>query len=112
MLPAPEDVAAIELAVEVDETELRVFQDAADTSELFVAFGDPARDGLDLALQLELLGGFAPLGIGAGGEELMAVHEIAPLRIQRRDVRNDAADERQSALGFGDGEIPGHDARR
>src|SRR5262249_51117855 len=112
VLPAPEDVAAVQLAVEVDQADLRILEDAADAIELLVAVGNLARNGLDLVLQIELLGRLAPLGIGAGGQELVTVDEIAPLWVERGDIRDDAADERQCPLCLGDGEVLGHDPRR
>ena len=108
LLPAPENVAAVELAVEVHQAELGILEDAADAIQLLDAIVDAPSDGFDLALEIELLGRLSPIGMGRSGQELVAVDEIAPLGKKGRDIRDDATDEGQSAIGFGDGEVFRH----
>src|SRR6266700_7949525 len=62
LLPAPENVAAVELAVEVHQAVGKALENAADLVQLFDAVVDPRRDHVDLLLEIELLLRLAPLG--------------------------------------------------
>ncbi len=81
--PAPEDVASIELTVEVHQPLLEPLEHAADLLELFEVPIDVARHAHDLGVQRELLGRLAPIGPRLGRDVLVAVDEIAPPGIQR-----------------------------
>src|SRR5437016_4931391 len=108
VLPAPEYFAPVELAVEIDQSFVEAFEDAADFLELLQIISDFARDVVDTSAEVELFGRFAPFGLGLSGDEFVLADEIAPLGMQRGDIRDDAADERESLVGFGDSEEAGH----
>src|SRR2546429_6812818 len=66
---------------------------------------DLARDVVDAAAQRELVGRFAPFGSSLRRHELVLRHEITPGRVERDQVGDDALDERESTIGFGEGEV-------
>src|SRR5205814_8502974 len=103
--PAPEDLLAVELAVEVNQPLLESLEDAADLLQLEQVVVDLVRDGVDLAAQLDLLGRLAPVGLRLRRDQLVARHEVAPLRVQRHDVGDDALHERKLTIGISETEI-------
>src|SRR5439155_23997794 len=108
LLPAPEDLSTVQLAVEIDQTFVEPLEDAANLLQLLEIISDLARHVIDAAAQVELLRRFAPFGFGLSGNELVLTDEIAPLGMQRGDIGDDAADERESLVGFGDSKETGH----
>lgn len=88
LFPAPEHIAAVELAVEIDQTLLESLEHATHRLELGKVCRDAARDVLDATAQRELFGRFAPLGAGLGGGEFILRDELAPLWIESSDVRD------------------------
>src|SRR3989449_11283380 len=110
-LPAPEDLPSIQLAVEIDEPLLEPLEHAADLLQLEQVVLDLTRDGLDCAPQLELLLRLPPVGPRLRGGELVLVDQVAPLGMESRDVGHHSLNERQRAVGFGEGEVlAGHDS--
>src|SRR5256712_8236456 len=104
LLPAPEDLPSVQLAVEIDEPLLEPLEHAADLLQLEQVVLDLARDGFDFGAQVELLLRLAPVGPRLRGGELVLVDEVAPLGMQGGDVGDDPLDEREGAVGFGKGE--------
>src|SRR6267378_8132715 len=76
LLPAPEDLSSIELAVEIDEPLLEPLERAPDLLQLEQVVLDLARDGLDCAAQVELLLRLAPVGASLRGGELVLVDQV------------------------------------
>src|SRR5712692_5392363 len=110
LLPAPENLPSIELAVEIHQPVLESLEHAADLLQLEQVVLDLARDGLDGAPQLELLLRLAPVGPRLRGGELVLVNQVTPLRVERGDVGNHSLNEREGLVGFGQGEmLPGHE---
>src|SRR5256712_11881472 len=110
LLPAPEDLPSIELAVEIDQPLLEPLEHAADLLQLEQVVLDLARDGLDCAAQVELLLRLAPVGPRLRGGELVLVDQVTPLGMEGGDVRDDPPHERERFVGFGEGEmLPWHD---
>src|SRR3989442_15262848 len=105
LLPAPEDLPSIELAVEVDQPVLEPLEHAADLLQLEQVVLDLARDGLDCAAQVELLLRLAPVGPRLSGGELVLVDEVAPFGMEGRDVGDDPLHEREGLVGFGEREL-------
>src|SRR3989442_13750522 len=105
LLPAPEHVAPIELAVEIDQPFFEALEHAADLDELEHVLADLPRHLLDLGPQAHLLRRLAPLGIRLRGDELVARDEIAPFGVQGRDVGDDLPDQGESLVGLVEGEI-------
>src|SRR5207247_10263977 len=105
LLPAPEPLAAVELAVEIDEAFLEALEDAADLLELDQVAIDLPRHCLDLHAQVHLLGGLTPLGIRLGSDELVTIDEIAPDRMEGGNVRHDFPHQGQGAVGVVEGEV-------
>src|SRR5690242_21905614 len=104
-LPAPEDVPPVELAVEVDEAFIEALEHATDLVELEQIVVDLPRYVLDARPERELLRRFAPFGTSAGGDDFVPCHQIAPLRVKGYEIGDDAPDQRESTVGFGEGEI-------
>src|SRR2546427_2497339 len=105
LLPAPEDLPSIELAVEIDEPLLEPLEYAADLLQLEQVVLDLARDGLDCAAQVELLLRLAPVGPRLRGGELVLIDEVAPFGMESGNVGNHSLNEREGAVGFGEREI-------
>src|SRR6266571_4563343 len=105
LLPAPEYFFPIQLSVEVDEPRFEPLEHAPDLLELEHQLVDLARDVVDTAAQRELVGRFAPFGPSLRRHELVLRHEITPGRVERDQISDDALDERESPIGFGEGEI-------
>src|SRR5437879_12111391 len=105
LLPAPEDLSSIEVAVEIDQPLLEPLEHAADLLQLEQVVLDLARDGLDCAAQVELLLRLSPVGPCLRGGELVLVDEVTPLRVESGDVCHHSLDEREGAVGFGEREI-------
>ena len=91
-LPAPEDVPPVELPVEVDESFIETLEYAADLVQLEQIIVDLSRYVLDASPERELLRRFAPFGTSAGGNDFVSRHQIAPLRVKRYQVGDDAPD--------------------
>src|SRR5881394_1384323 len=109
LLPAPEYFLAVELAVEVHQPLLEAFEYTPDLLELAQVIVDPPRHLVDAGAQPHLLGRLAPFGPRLRRHQLVLAHQVAPLRMQRHQIGDDALHERQRAIGFGEGEIfPGH----
>src|SRR3989442_9229517 len=106
--PAPVDLAPVELAVEVHEPHVEPLEHAADLLQLEQGVVDAGGDVLHGAPQRELLLRFAPIGLRLGSGELVAGHQLAPLRVQGADVGDDPLDEGKGAVGFGESEILRH----
>src|SRR5258708_15669433 len=104
-LPAPEHVAAVEGAVEIHQPLGKPLEQAADFLELLDVAGDHLRGVLNLRAQCQLLVRLAPLGPSLRRYQLILVDQVAPDGIVGREVGDDALDERQSAVGFGEGEV-------
>src|SRR5437879_10381771 len=102
LLPAPEDLSSIQLAVEIDQPLLEPLEHAADLLQLEQVVLDLARDGLDCAAQVELLLQLAPVGPCLRSGELVLVDQVTPLGVESGDVGNHSLDERQRAVGFGE----------
>src|SRR5207244_10472859 len=83
LLPAPEDLPSIELAVEIDEPLLEPLEYAADLLQLEQVVLDLPRDGFDCTAQVELLLRLAPVGPRLRGGELVLVDKFPPLRVER-----------------------------
>src|SRR2546428_4286496 len=105
LFPAPEYLFPIQLAVEVDQSRLEPLDHAPDLLELEQELVDLARDVVDAAAQRGLVGRFAPFGSSLRRHELVLRHEITPGRVERDQVGDDALDERESTIGFGEGEV-------
>jgi len=105
LLPAPEYLFPIQLSVEVDEPRFEPLEHAPDLLELEQEIVDLARDVVDAAAQRELVGRFAPFGSSLPRYEFVLRHEIAPGGVKSDQVGDDALDERESAVGFGESEI-------
>src|SRR5581483_1652306 len=103
--PAPEHVAPLELPVEVHQPGLEPLEHAADLLELEQIAVDLARHRVNAAPQRELLLRLAPLGPRPRRRELVAMHQLAPLRVARHDVAHDTPHERQRAVRLGEREI-------
>src|SRR5256885_14347062 len=101
--PAPEYLFPIQLSVEVDQPRLEPLEHAPDLLELEHELVDLARDVVDAAAQRELVGRFAPFGSSLRRHELVLRHEITPCRVERDQICDDALDERESTIGFGEG---------
>src|SRR5258708_19272787 len=104
-LPAPEHVAAVERAVEIHQPLWKPLEQAADFLELLDVAGDHLRGVLDLRAQCQLLVRLAPLGPSLRRHQLVLVDEVPPDGLIGRQVGDDAFDERQSPVGFGEGEV-------
>src|SRR5256712_9425275 len=105
LLPAPEDLPPIELAVEIDQPVLEPLEHAADLLQLEQVVLDLVRDRLDCAAQVELLFRLAPIGPRLSGGELVLVDQVAPLGMEGRDVGDDPPHEREGPVGFGEAEV-------
>ena len=105
LLPAPEYFFPIQLSVEVDQSRLEPLEHAADLLELEQELVDLARDVVDASAQRELVGRFAPFGSSLGRHELVLRHEITPGRVERDQIGDNALDEREGTIGFGEGEV-------
>jgi hypothetical protein len=105
LLPAPEDVPAVELAVEVHQPLVEPLEHATDLLELEQIVVDLVRHRFDLGAEPDLLGRLAPFGLGLRRDELVAGHEIAPLWVQRDDIGHDPLDERERTVCFGEREV-------
>ena len=105
LLPAPEYFFPVQLSVEVDQSRLESLKHAPDLLELEHELVDLARDVVDAAAQRELVGRFAPFGSSLRRHELVLRHEITPCRVERDQICDDALDERESTIGFGEGEV-------
>lgn len=92
LLPAPEHIAAVQLAVEIDQALLKSLEHATDSLELGQIVRNTARDVLDARAQSELIGGLAPLGTSLSGGEFIPIDQLSPFGIQRSDVSNYATD--------------------
>src|SRR2546428_12784287 len=103
--PTPEDFFVVQLAVEIHQPLLEPLEHAADLLQLEQVVVDLVSDGVDLAAQVDLLRRLAPVGLGLGCNELVARHQIAPLRVQRHAVGDDALHERKRTIGFCESEI-------
>src|SRR5689334_1613177 len=101
LLPAPEYLAPVELAVKVNEAFVKAFEDAADLFQLLEIVGDFARDVIDATAQVELVGRLAPFGLGIGGDEFILGDEVAPLGMESGNVSYDSPHEGESFVGFG-----------
>src|SRR5207244_9624509 len=104
-LPAPEHLPPVELAVEVDESFIEALEHAADLVELEQIIVDLPSNVLDASPERELLRRFAPFGTSAGGDDFVTCDQIAPLRVKGNQIGDDAPNEGQRAVGFGEGEI-------
>src|SRR2546428_6567236 len=102
LLPAPEDLPSIQLAIEIDESLLEPLEHAADLLQLEQVVLDLARDGLDCAPQVELLLRLAPVAPRLRGGLLVLGDLVTQLRIERGDVGNYSLNEREGFVGFGD----------
>src|SRR6266566_1299248 len=99
LFPTPKDLLPVELTVEVDQSRLEPLEHAPDLLELEHELVDLARDVVDAAAQRELVGRFAPFGSS------LRRHELTPCRVERDQICDDALDERESTIGFGEGEV-------
>src|SRR6266545_3803084 len=95
---------ALEAAMEIHQPLLEILEFTADFFQLPQVLVDLPRDCIDLRLEVELLFRLAPIRAGPGGNELVAGDEILPLGMGGHDVLDDAANERQSPVGFGERE--------
>src|SRR5437879_13523500 len=110
LLPAPEDLSSIQLAVEIDQPLLEPLEHAADLLQLEQVVLDLARDGLDCAAQVELLLQLAPVGPRLSGGELVLVDQVAPFGVEGRDVGHDPLHEGKRTVSVGEGKIlTGHE---
>src|SRR6267378_1632680 len=102
LLPAPEDLSSIELAVEIDQPVLEPLEHAADLLQLEQVVLDLARDGFDGAAQVKLLLRLTPVGPRLRGGEFVLVDQVTPLRVERGNVGHYPLHEREGAVGFGE----------
>src|SRR3989454_6899694 len=102
LLPAPEDLPSVQLAVEIDEPLLEPLEHAADLLQLEQVVLDLARDGFDFGAQVELLLRLTPVGPRLRGGELVLVDQVTPLGVESGNVGHHSLDERQRAVGFGE----------
>src|SRR3989454_12416804 len=102
LLPAPEDLPSVQLAVEIDEPLLEPLEHAADLLQLEQVVLDLARDGFDFGAQVELLLRLTPVGPRLRGGELVLVDQVTPLGVEGRDIRDDPLHEREGLVGFGE----------
>src|SRR3989454_10261924 len=110
LLPAPEDLPSVQLAVEIDEPLLEPLEHTSDLLQLEQVVLDLARDGLDCAPQLELLLRLPPVGPRLRGGELVLVDQVTPLGVEGRDIRDDPLHEGKRTVSFGEGKIlAGHE---
>jgi hypothetical protein len=105
LFPAPEYFFPIQLSVEVDEPRFEPLEHASNLLELEQEVVDLARDVVDAAAQRELVGRFAPFGSSLARYEFVLRHEITPGGVKRDQVGDDALDERESAVGFGEAKV-------
>ncbi len=89
-LPAPQDLALAQTAVEIDKPLVESLELATDLLELAQIAVDLPSHRVDLGLQVALLLGLAPLGTSLRGDEAVAIDEILPVRVDRQDVLDDA----------------------
>jgi hypothetical protein len=87
--------------MEVDQTFLKALKNASDLLELEQVAVDPMCHVVNLGAKPALFRSFAPIRPRPRGDELVLIHEFAPPRIQRGDVRDDTADERKGFIRFG-----------
>src|SRR5437879_11682048 len=102
LLPAPQTLPSMQLAVEIDQPLLEPLEHAADLLQLEQVVLDLARDGLDCAAQVELLLRLSPVGPCLRSGELVLVDQVTPLGVESGNVGNHSLDERQRAVGFGE----------
>src|SRR2546428_5330799 len=105
LLPAPEYLLPVQLAVEVHESRLESLEHAADLVELEQEIVDLARDIVDAAAQGELFGRLAPLGPRLRGHELVLRHQIAPLEMKGDQVGDDTLHQWKSPIAVVEGEV-------
>src|SRR6266545_8263334 len=74
-LPAPQDLAPLEAAMEIHQPLLEILEFTADFFQLPRVLVDLPRDCIDLRLEVELLFRLAPIRAGPGGNELVAGDE-------------------------------------
>src|SRR6266511_5104470 len=69
-LPAPQDLAPLEAAMEIHQPLLEILEFAADLLQLPQVVVDLPRERVDLRLEVELLFRLAPIRAGPRGDEL------------------------------------------
>ena len=86
--------------IEVHQSRLEPLEHAADRLELLQVAVDPLRVARHILAGGHQLGGLAPVGAGAAGEDLEPAHRRAPGRVLRCQVLHDSAHQRQRAFGL------------
>src|SRR5262245_31749635 len=100
VLPAEQYITAFEPGMEIHQTLLEALEHAPDAGQLLDEPVDALGGIIHPPAEIDLLVRLAPLGGAARGDQLVTEHVLLPLPVLVQDVANDAADERQCAIGL------------